>query len=288
VPQSDRAGRSSRDLDVVHVRAGFFVPESGCVEAESETGTSLLVVEQLAVNCNQILYTAYEAIFETSLLDAARRQLHCSYATGGLDVMNFVNDAPTLFRMATQRAVWFQEDSTPEQRRDEKREAQQQTRTRAYDNWRASPDAGRRIEHLLNEGPQHWSTTLPAHPALKMSDAAVKVGAGTMFGIAYDVTPSDVCPNRTSLAREEVFNHVLTCATCAARFRYHRHDVILRVMKKVAEEYGVLCSLSYNKRTASHTTNNNRTSRSAATATCPSTSTSLSRTVGVTQSKTRY
>jgi hypothetical protein len=55
--------------------------------------------------------------------------------------------------MATQRAVWFQEDSTPEQRRDEKREAQQQIRTRAYDNWRASPDAGRRIEHLLNEGP---------------------------------------------------------------------------------------------------------------------------------------
>jgi hypothetical protein len=35
--------------------------------------------------------------------------------------MNFVNDAPKLFRMATQRAVWFQEDSTPEQRRDEKR-----------------------------------------------------------------------------------------------------------------------------------------------------------------------
>jgi hypothetical protein len=103
------------------------------------------VVEQLAFNCNQILYTAYEAIFETSLLDAARRQLHCSYATGGLDVLNFVNDALTLFRVATQRAVGtmlFQEDSTPEQRRDEKREAQQQIRTRAYDNWRASPDAG--------------------------------------------------------------------------------------------------------------------------------------------------
>jgi hypothetical protein len=138
-----------------------------------------------------------------------------------------------------------QEDSTPEQRRDEKREAQQYIYTRAYDNWRASPDAGRRIEHLLNEGSQHWSTTLPAHPALKMSDAAVKVGAGTMFGIAYNVTPSDGCPNRASLARAEVFSHVLTCATCAARFRYHRHDAILHVMKKVAEEYGVLCSLSY-------------------------------------------
>jgi hypothetical protein len=37
------------------------------------------VVEQLAVN-KKILYTAYEAIFETSLLDAARRQLHSSYA----------------------------------------------------------------------------------------------------------------------------------------------------------------------------------------------------------------
>jgi hypothetical protein len=104
--------------------------------------------------------------------------------------------------MATKRAVWFQEVSTPEQRRDEKREAQQQIRTRAYDNWRASPDAGRRIEHLLNEGPALVHNT-PAHPALKMSDAAVKVGAGTMFGIAYEVTPSDVCPNRThSLARK--------------------------------------------------------------------------------------
>jgi hypothetical protein len=54
------------------------------------------VVEQLAANCNQILYTAYEAIFETSLLDAARRQLHCSSATGGLGVRNFAQDAPTL------------------------------------------------------------------------------------------------------------------------------------------------------------------------------------------------
>jgi hypothetical protein len=71
------------------------------------------VVEQLAVNCNQILYTAYEAIFETSLLDAARRQLHCSYATGGLGVLNFVQDAPKLFRMATQRAVWFRKTVHP-------------------------------------------------------------------------------------------------------------------------------------------------------------------------------
>jgi hypothetical protein len=108
--------------------------------------------------------------------------------------------------MATQWPVGFQEDSAPEQRRDEKREAQQYIHTRAYDNWRAWSFVVRRIEHLLNEGSQHWSTILPAHPALKMSDAAVKVGAGTMFGIAYDVTPSDGCPNRASLAREEVFN----------------------------------------------------------------------------------
>jgi hypothetical protein len=47
------------------------------------------VVKQLAFDCNQIPHTAYEAIFETPLLNAARRQLHCSYVTGGLEVLNF-------------------------------------------------------------------------------------------------------------------------------------------------------------------------------------------------------
>jgi hypothetical protein len=52
-----------------------------------------------------------------------------------------------------------------------------------------------------------------------MSDAAAKVGAGKMFGIAYDVTPSDGCPNRASLAREEVSNHVLRFQISDFRFQ---------------------------------------------------------------------
>jgi hypothetical protein len=47
---------------------------------------------------------------------------------------------------------------------------------------------------LKKKRSQHLPPTLPAHPALKMSDAAVKIGAGTMFGIAYDVTPSTTTP----------------------------------------------------------------------------------------------
>jgi hypothetical protein len=46
--------------------------------------------------------------------------------------------------MATRRAACFSEDSTPEQRRDEKREAQQLLQLARV------TGAGRRIEHLLN------------------------------------------------------------------------------------------------------------------------------------------